>query len=276
MNHAADLSEADLQRLALELREAHHHCREAPLVTERFPGFDTESAYDVASRVLRLRLAEGAVSVGRKIGFTNPDMWARYGVSEPVWGHMYNETVQHLPPAGGLCSISRFASPKIEPEIALHFRSSPPAGAAPAAILACVDWVAHAFEIVQCHFPGWRFKAADTIADGGLHGALFLGEPAPVAVLGSDPVATLERFSVTLFCNGSARETARGTNVLGSPLLATAHLLSVLARQGQRLHAGEIVTTGTLTSAYAVQAGESWHTELQDIALPGIALKFVA
>ena len=44
-----------------------------------------------------------------------------------------------------------------------------------AEIAGAIGWVAHGFEFVQSIFPGWRFKAADCVADGGLHGALFVG-----------------------------------------------------------------------------------------------------
>ena len=43
---------------------------------------------------------------------------------------------------------------------------------------AVVDWVAHGFEFVQSIFPGWRFQAADTVADVGLHGRCFSGPDA--------------------------------------------------------------------------------------------------
>jgi hypothetical protein len=37
-----------------------------------------------------------------------------------------------------------------------------------------------------------------------------------------------------------------------------------------------MVTTGTITTAQSVSAGETWRTELQAIALPGLSLDFVA
>ena len=131
---------------------------------------------------------------------------------------------------------------------------------------------------MQTHFPGWKFQAADTIADSALHGTLLVGAPQPTDRLGADPVAALERFSLTLSCNGAVRDTGTGRNVLGSPLAALAHLIAVLARQPQyrTLQAGEIVTTGTITSALPVRAGETWSTELAGIALPGLAVAFVA
>jgi 2-oxo-3-hexenedioate decarboxylase len=38
------------------------------------------------------------------------------------------------------------------------------------------------------------------------------------------------------------------------------------------LRAGELVTTGTLTRAFPVAAGERWSTTLSGIDLPGLAV----
>jgi 2-oxo-3-hexenedioate decarboxylase len=147
-----------------------------------------------------------------------------------------------------------------------------------AEILACVDWIAHGIEIVQSHFPGWRFQAADTIADWALHGTLLVGEPRDVRRLGADVTTALEHCTVALSCDGRVREVGRGANVLGSPFAAIAHLLAVMAKQRQTmpLQANELVTTGTLTPALPIHAGETWSTALHGIALPGISVRFVA
>jgi 2-keto-4-pentenoate hydratase len=80
----------------------------------------------------------------------------------------------------------------------VHFRSAPPRGENdPAAILACIDWIAHGIEIVQSHYPGWKFQAADTIADWALHGTLLVGEQHAVGRFGPRLVSQLERFGIT-------------------------------------------------------------------------------
>lgn len=68
-----------------------------------------------------------------------------------------------------------------------------------------------------------------------------------------------------------------GTNVLGSPLAAVAHLIGVLAKQPHYgpLQANEMVTTGTVTTAQSVRVGETWRTDLRGIALPGLSVEFV-
>jgi 2-oxo-3-hexenedioate decarboxylase len=50
----------------------------------------------------------------------------------------------------------------------------------------------------------------------------------------------------------------------------------VLARLPQfpPLAAGEVVTTGSLTSALLVAPGETWSTTLSGIALPPLAITF--
>lgn len=264
--------------LAQQIKTAQDEVRQITPFTSQHPDFDVASAYAVADLVHRQRVAQGAVPVGRKIGFTNPDMWALYGVREPMWGYVYAHTLVHLSDGRGSYPLSRFAEPRIEPEIVFHFHKAPPAGADLVAILACIDWVAHGFELVQSHFPGWKFQAADTIAGGGLHGALLLGAPQAVEKLGPDLLASLARFSLALSCNGALRESGLGTNVLGHPLAAIAHLMTVLAQQPSSppIKANELITTGTVTTAPPLLAGQTWCTELKGIALPGLSIEFTA
>ena len=142
----------------------------------------------------------------------------------------------------------------------------------------CSLGIAHGFEIVPSHFPGWKFCAADTIADSGLHSRLFVGQPKAVARLAGEVIADLKGFAITLSCAGQVRERGTGANVLGSPLAAVAHLIADLARQPDTkpLQAGDLVTTGTLTAAMAVRPSETWITQLNGIAVPGLRLEFVA
>jgi 2-keto-4-pentenoate hydratase len=268
----------DLRALALEMKAAQDSAHQVEPFTTRLPAFDLAAAYEVAHFVHCARLNEGAKPVGRKIGFTNPDMWSKFGVCEPIWGYIYDTTVVRLNDTRTTCRLSRFVEPKIEPEIVFGFRAVPWTGANLFEVLNAIDWVAHGFEIVQSHFPGWRFQAPDTVADGSLHGTLLVGPPQPLPLLGTDVIAALESFTLTLSCDGRHVETAKGSNVLGSPLSAIAHLLSVLARQPDHapLHAGEIVTTGTVTTAQSVHAGETWRSEVQGIALPGLTVEFLA
>ena len=243
--------------------------------SRRDPGFDVRSAYDVSAEIVRRRRARGETAIGRKIGFTNRLIWEEYGVSAPMWGHVYNTTVTLLNEPSGRLSISHLSQPRIEPEIILHFRDAPEDAEDEDQLLAAIDWIAHGFEIVQTHFLDWKFSLADTIADFGLHGALLIGPPQ--LITDRDDVARhLEAFTITLARNGTLQARGAGRNVLDGPVLAALHLRRVLKDQMmfEPIGAGEIVTTGTLTPALPIQPGEMWMTSLSGIDLPGFTIHF--
>jgi 2-keto-4-pentenoate hydratase len=86
-------------------------------------------------------------------------------------------------------------------------------------------------------------------------------------------------IDVQVILNKEAVEVDRGVgaNVLGSPLLALAHLVEVLSSQPEAppLLAGEIVTTGVITDAHPVAVGETWSTELHGLPLGGLRIAFL-
>ena len=268
--------EIHLQTIADEIKAAQDHCKLIVPLTSRLSQFSNDEAYAVAQLINEMRIKEGAVPVGRKIGFTNPEMWSIYEVHEPIWGYIYDTTVLQLPGSMARCHIGQFAEPKIEPEIVVHFGTSPPVSADPAELLASIDWIAHGIEIVQSHFPGWKFQAADIIADWGLHATLIVSKPVEVKRLCADVVTDIENFTVTLSCDGDVREQGKGSNALGNPLKAVAHLISVLAKQPHApfLQSGEMVTTVTLTAAHPIRPGQTWSTDLKGITLSGISVSF--
>ena len=69
-----------------------------------------------------------------------------------------------------------------------------------------------------------------------------------------------------------------GANVLGGPIRALRFLVEEIARYpvGEPIAAGEIVTTGTLTDAQPVAAGDAWATALRGIPIAGISAGFVS
>ncbi|MDP8925056.1 MAG: fumarylacetoacetate hydrolase family protein, partial [Chloroflexota bacterium] len=202
-------------------------------------------------------------------------IWPEYGVYEPMWAHVYDSTVTFLEGNAGSQPIGHLAEPRIEPEILLHFKRAPAGARTEAEILDCIDWIAHSVEVVQSHFPDWTFKAPDTAAAFGLHGALLVGPRRPVAELDA-LVEKLRTFTIALSRNGEVRARGGGANVLDSPLLAFAHLQRLLEGlpQFEPVQAGEIVSTGTLTAALPIQAGETWSTEFSGLELDGLRVQF--
>ena len=243
------------------------------LLSDDDPLLDEDGAYAIAADVHARRVGRGEKPVGRKIGFTNRSIWAEYGVWSPIWGYVYDSTVHTAPEGNTRFDVTHLLQPRIEPEIQLHFVTTPPITHDEEAILACIDWIAHGFEIVHSPFPDWKFRAVDTIAAFALHGALILGTPVAVADI-DDCAAKLRTFTIALSRNGVVQASGGGANVLDSPLLAFAHLAEMLAEQSRfgPVQAGEIVSTGTLTDALPVTPGESWSTALDGISLPGLSI----
>jgi 2-keto-4-pentenoate hydratase len=261
--------------IAAAVLEALGAGRQREPFTSAYPDFSTSDAYAVTARLRQLRTDRGAVPVGRKIGFTNRNIWAEYGVFEPIWGDMYDDTVHGIS-HGGRAGVMHLPEPRIEPEILLCLDSDLAPGMSLAEIASAVGWIAHGFEIVQSIFPGWRFKAADCVADGGLHGVYFQGPRYPVAKRDRPGlVDSLSALTITLYRNGEAVDEGVGANVLDGPIQALAHLVDVLGRDPHNppLKAGEMVTTGTLTRAFPVARGERWSTRIEGLDMAGMSIE---
>ena len=266
---------ADISAIAAEIFTTLGTGRQIAPFTSRSAGLTVADAYRVSGALNAMRRARGEKPLGRKIGFTNRTIWPEYGVYAPIWGFVYNSTVDDLGSTAAL-SLSGFAEPRIEPEIVFGLAAAPSAGMDEAALLSCFEWVAHGFEIVQSVYPQWKFAAADTIAANGVHGALLIGPRHPVAARAGEWRAELSRFDIDLFCDGRHIDRGNAANVLDGPLAALRHLVGLLARDpiNPPLAADEIVTTGTLTRAMPVKPGETWSTALHGIQLDSIRLRF--
>ena len=262
----------DIRVIARELLNALEQGGTIPSIVERNPRFGWEQGYAVAAEILRLRRARGEKTVGRKIGFTNRNIWAEYGATAPIWAHVYDRTVVVAERHRATISLKGSARPRLEPEIAFKLKSPLPAGITDTArILERIEWVAPSFEIVDCHFDDWKFHSADSAADFALHWRLVVGTPHPLRAQEIPAFATqLRDCRVTLKRNGELRDRGVGANALGHPASALTHLAGVLSRQPQfePLAAGEIITTGTLTAALAIQPGETWSSAYEE--LPGV------
>ena len=194
-----------------------------------------------------------------------------------MWAHVWTHTVHIARDGKAVLPLNAFVQPRIEPEVVFKLKGPVPLTDDAAAVLACVEWMAPGFEIVQSHFPGWKFAAADCTAACGLHGALVVGTPLAVTDANRAALAAaLPAFELTLSRGDVVIERGVGANVLGSPALALAHLARLLADQPQspKLAAGELITTGTATDAWPVAAGEVWSSDYGALGINGLALSF--
>lgn len=265
----------DVESIADEVLAALTSHRQIPTFSSRPTGLSLVEAYRVTPLLRSAFEARGETIVGRKIGFTNRDMWPVYGVTSPIWGYATDHTTRALASVRTV-ETRNFTEPRIEPEIIFGLKAAPSPDMNDAALLDCIEWVSLGYEIVQSIYPDWKFTAADTVVANGVHGALLVGKRHAIAPRKAQWRDELATFNVELYRNGELSQRGGGALVLGSPVLALRHLVRVLAGDPNNppLQAGEIISTGTLTLAMPVAPDQSWTTKVTGIPLDDITVEF--
>ena len=267
----------DVVIIARELLSAYEAGQMVGTPPSSRPGFDLNAAYEVERKLKQFREAAGHTAVGRKVGYANKALWRMLKLETLVWGHMYDDTVHHVDSNSAALSIAHPRSLKIEPEIVFGLKQAiVTEGLDAAAALASTDWLALGFEIIDCPFPGWKLQPSDFVASFGLHAALVIGEKIRVEPeLIPKLVEQLSRFRVRMSKNGEFVEEGSGKNSLKNPALCLAELGAAIARRSpsERLSAGEIVSSGTLTAGHPTGKGDLWTAEVEGISLPSLTLR---
>ncbi|MFM2125906.1 MAG: hypothetical protein RL328_2357 [Acidobacteriota bacterium] len=230
-------------------------------------GVDLDAAYAIAAGIAQMHTAAGHRIAGRKVGFANRAMWRVLKLETLVWGHMYDDTV-HFDSAE--FPLAGTHTPKIEPEIVIKV-GNPQAGEG----LAMAEWIALGFEIVDTPFGEAKFTPIDFVAAWGLHEGLIVGPPLAVTDANREELsAQLAEFKVALSKNGTLVEEGAGKNSLKSPALCLTELAQAAAKRGDPLQPGELISTGSLTTAQPVAPGEAWSADLTGLPLPSLHVRF--
>ena len=229
-----------------------------------------QDAYDVAGLVKEsLGLPP---EIGKKIGFTNRNIWDVYNVNEPIWGPITSKSVSFAETSFQKIDLSQFCEPRIEPEVVICLREKPRHYDEDLNIF--IDWIAPGFEIVDSIYANWSFALPDTIASGGLHGCLVIGKK---LFINNDVERDLADLKVRLFKDASFEEEGTGANVLDGPVSAVRYLHKSLAaiKNQVLLSSGDIITTGTMTDAKPVFPGEKWTGKFEGIIESELSVEFL-
>jgi 2-keto-4-pentenoate hydratase len=82
------------------------------------PPIDFEKMPAALKARLPGRIAEHSlINSRRKLGFTNTTIWSRYGVSAPLWAHLWAHTVRSAKNDEASLNLVPFVQPRIEPEV---------------------------------------------------------------------------------------------------------------------------------------------------------------
>ncbi len=122
-----------------------------------------EEAYEIQAEILTRALRSGTDSVaGYKVGLTTGKMQKFCGVDQPIAGRILKSGVH---PSGARLRKSNFHRLGIESELALRIGKEIPAGAdAEREVLACIDAIAAAFEVIDDRDADYAHLEASSIA----------------------------------------------------------------------------------------------------------------
>ena len=205
-------------------------------------GVDLEGAYRVQAWLRPAPLK------GYKLGLVSPAKQAQMGLSAPIWGRLTADMVRDGPVA-----VHEWLQPRVEPEVAALLARPIPPGAAPAAAWRAIAGFVLCADVLDSVWRGYRFTAAEVVADNASGGAVLLGE----RLLPPERVGGTLRLYLDgeLACEGPVA-------ALGEP----AERLAWLASQVGGLEAGQVVALGSPAPSVPLRPG------LLEVALGDVCL----
>lgn len=241
-----------IAEIARELHEAKKGTYTVPYVSPRLPEHDLNSAYAISEEFATLRERElGVRRIGRKVGLTNPLVQARVGVFEPDYGIVHDDMVFE---SGVVLPASRYNRLLIEAEVAFVLRADI-LDPSLESIVAAIDHITPAFEIVDFRYDGSVGNIVDTIADNAGCSGIVLGEE-------KHAYGTVDLKDVEMVITAGDGEITRGigSNVLGEPINAVQWLAENAISRGLPLLAGEVLLSGSI--GYI----EPWPADIECVA----------
>jgi len=218
-------------------------------LTDDYPELDVETAYTIQDAVVQARRDSGAVVSGAKLGLTSVAKQRQMNVDEPLYGWLSDDMAIDT---GEQLVCDRFIQPRCEPEIAFLLGGDLAGPDVTAAhVIAATDLVFPAVDVLDSRFAGYSFTLPDVVADNSSCAGYVLGGQ------GIDPTGFDLRLTGCVFeKNGELIATAAGAAVLGHPAASVAWLVRKLASRDQGLEAGQVVLSGSMTEAIAVEPGD--------------------
>ncbi|MFB6304341.1 MAG: 2-keto-4-pentenoate hydratase [Haloferacaceae archaeon] len=207
--------------------------------------------YAAQSAFVERRLPDEGPVVGYKVGFTNEAVQADVGVDRPVFGRILAGTVL----SGETVDADPLIAPRVEPEVAFLLDESLEPPVTPFDVVAATRAVVPTVEVVDSRVRDWDVTPAAAVADNGLAARVL-----PARQSGT-PDRDLALEGVRVRVDGAVEATGTGAAVLGHPARAVAWLAEALPDRGDRLAAGDVVLTGSLTEPVPVAPGATVTVE---------------
>ena len=265
------LAKDTIEALARELHDAQKRRIQVRHFSMRHPRMTVEDGYSIQRAWVALKLAEGRVIKGRKIGLTSRAMQQSSQISEPDYAPLLDDMFFE---AGGDIPIDRFIAPRVEVELAFVLaRPLRGPGVTLADVLAATEVVTPAVEIIDARIEQFDRetkaprKVFDTIADFAANAGI---------VTGGRPVrphdVDLRWVGAMLYKNGVIEETGLAAAVLNHPGNGVAWLANKIAPYDEQLNAGDVVLGGSFTRPATAGRGDVFHVDYGPLG--AIAFRF--
>lgn len=252
-------------QIAAQLYDAEKTNHPTELLTEKYPGITQDDAYAIQQEGLKLRIADGAQVVGRKIGITSRGMMRQLNCDTPDYGYLLAHTVVQ---EGRPCIRSELNIPIVEGELAFIMGEDVQGTVITAAdILNATAWVLPCFEVCDARYPSWKVTVRDTISDNAGASRFMLGS-APKRISEINP----RGIGMIIEKNGELLGSAAGAEVMGSPVTSVTWLANKLVEYGTYLRKGDIVLSGAFMAADPAEAGDVYTVSLD--GFPSLTMKF--
>lgn len=266
------LSTELIQQLAAELHQSEKTRIQIQHFSKRFPNITVQDGYAISRAWVKMKIAEGRVVKGHKIGLTSRAMQLSSQITEPDFGTLLDDMFF---PEGSDIPTQRFIAPRVEVELAfiLGKRLRGP-NVTIFDVLAATDYVTPAIEIIDARIEQFDRetkvprKVFDTISDNAANAGIITGGR-PV----KPDAVDLRWCGALLYKNGVIEETGLAAGVLNHPATGVAWLANKLAPFGEYLEAGEVVLGGSFTRPTPAVAGDTFHADYGPLG--NVAFRFV-
>ena len=260
-----------INQLAAELQQSEKSRIQIEHFSKRFPRMTIEDGYAISRAWVAMKIAEGRVVRGHKIGLTSRAMQQASQIDEPDYGTLLDD--MFLTP--GDIPFERFIAPRVEVELAFVLkRKLEGASLSIDDVLDATDYVTPAIEIIDSRIEQFdrhtkvMRKVFDTIADNAANAGIITGGR-PV----KPDAVDLRWVSALLYKNGVIEESGVAAAVLNHPATGVAWLANKLSAWGEFLDAGEVVLGGSFTRPTAAVAGDTFHADYGPLG--SIAFRFI-
>ncbi len=254
------LSPETIADLAARLDQAERTRTQLRQFSLDHPDITIEDGYAIQRAWVELKVAQGRVMKGRKIGLTSRAMQVSSQIDEPDYGILLDDMFFR---DGAELPFARFIVPRVEVELA--FVLARPLKGPDCTIfdvLNATDYVMPAIEIIDARIqqidPETKKprRVFDTISDNAANAALVTGGR-PIRPLDVD----LRWVAAILYRNGVIEESGVAAAVLNHPANGVAWLANKLAPYDVTLAPGQVILGGSFTRPVEARQGDVFHVD---------------